>query len=134
MNTPRVRYQEIVEKTSAQLQDQVLNVMKKHVGKENKISRVNLISEVFHISLSAGRLSNSAQDRQIRRVVAELQQNYPVLASSGDGGYYMASSMDEINEYIAEIESRARKLFDKSRQIKSMAEKFAVSRQMRLNL
>lgn len=81
--------------------------------KSNRISRKELARQVF-----AGR-ANSVNDRKVRLAIASLQsQGYPILSDSGAGGYWLGNA-DEIEAYIAELESRRAALAEKIKALRS---------------
>lgn len=129
---PEVRYQEIQETLPTDLQNRVLTVLQAHIGRANRITRKMLVSEVFNVSMTDVELSNSTIDRQVRMVMADLQRRFPILSTSGGGGYYYASNAEEIARYAAEINSRAMKLLDKSRQLEKQAAAFQRDIQLKL--
>lgn len=120
MTEPRAVYETIKITTPDDLDSRVLAVLNRHRGKEIRISRRDLVKTVYGIDPGAN-LANSREDRQIREAIARLQDTYPILSSSGDGGYWLPESVDEINEYAAEINSRAMKLLEKSRRLLDQA-------------
>jgi hypothetical protein len=132
--TPREVYQNARASAPEDLDDRVLAVMREHKGKDHAISRRSLVRAVYGIEVPIDDdLSNSLDDRNIRDSIARLQECYPIIASSGTGGYWWAKSMDEIYAYAGEINSRAKKLLDKSRKLLNSArEFFEEPQQMRL--
>lgn len=121
---PETHYAEIKATVPADLPARVLAVLKEHVGKDNRISRRDLVARVFNVNMNDIDLANSTLDRQVRYVLPDLQDRYPILSTSGGGGYYYAGSEDEIQRYAAELNSRAMKLLDKSRRLIKLAKRF----------
>lgn len=113
------------------LPDRVLAVVARHRGKANAITRKRLLQSVFGY-LPKGDLANSREDRQMRLVLLDLQGRYPILSSSGRGGYFYAESAEEIDAYASELESRAAALHEKSRKLHRLAAQFHKDVQMRL--
>lgn len=102
----------------------VLEIVRKHVGYESRISRRALVENAFDVDLTGVNLANNSYDRYVRESLVKLQENYPILSTSGGGGYYYAGSADEINRYAAELNSRANKLLKKSRILLKLAKKY----------
>lgn len=125
------RYDEILRGMNPGLERQVYSCLTHHVGRENAISRRNLIEAVFNKTV--GVLANSSEDRQIREAISELQKSHLVISDSGKGGYYIPASMVEASAYQAEILSRARELESKARFINQLAlAEFGQAQQVRL--
>lgn len=120
MTEPRAIYETIQVTAPNDIDSRVLDALNHHHGKTNRITRRELVEAVFGFDPGAN-LANSREDRQIREAIARLQDSHPILSSSGDGGYWLPESPDEIHEYAAEINSRAMKLLDKSRRLAEQA-------------
>lgn len=131
--TPADVYQEIQVTTPEDLPDRVLQVIRAHVGKDNRVTRAELVEVIFGIPRGEVNLTSSTLDRQIRDAITTLQARYPIIASSGLDGYWYPESMDEVNAYAREIQSRASALFEKSQNVlRSARELFHEEPQMRL--
>lgn len=131
--TPANIYHEDIQATApADLDCRVYDVLCLHTGKNNRITRRDLWKAIAGHPPPAN-FTNGTLDRQIREAVARLQKHYPILASSGEGGYFMAGSQDEAAAYVAELRSRVTKLADKARLIEAAAVmEFSRPGQMRL--
>lgn len=112
-------YEKILATMPDGLERSLMNVLQHHVGNDKRISRAMLVRMIFNRPWSA----NCTEDRQIREAISSLQKTVPVLSDSGKGGYYLASSADEIKLYAEEIVSRARELEEKARWLRSLAER-----------
>jgi hypothetical protein len=134
MDYPEIAYDEIKHSIPDGLAERVLAELQKHVGKDNRISRLALVESTCNVHLERSALANSTYDRQVRLVLDELQGRYPILSSSGAGGYYYASSADEIAAYAAELNSRAMKLLNKSKRLVRQAKRFQRDVQMGLGI
>lgn len=104
----------ILETMPADLPSRVMKELedefKQHPGQN--ISRVNFIFRVFGVVVTKDKLTNSDEDRQIRKTLEALQlQGYPIISSSGkSGGYRLAVDDGDILPYINELESRRKNL------------------------
>lgn len=131
--TPADVYQEIQVTIPADLPERVLTVIRRHAGKENRVTRPELVEVIFGIPREEVNLNSSTLDRQIRETIATLQERYPIISSSGSDGYWWPETMDEVNAYAREIQSRATALFEKSQNVlRSARELFHEPPQMRL--
>ena len=129
--TPAEIYDQIKYSVPTDLDERVLRVIHQHTGKSNQVSRQELVKQVFGVTIKPADLRTSTLDRQIREAIARLQDQHPILSSSGNGGYFYAASMDEINRYAAEVNSRAMKLLEKSRSLLRVGQAaFSQPRQM----
>jgi hypothetical protein len=107
---------------SESLENRVLEIIRAHKGKENAVSRNDLIYMIFGLNLDKNSLQNSTLDREIRFAIADLRQSYPILSTSKGSGYYMPSSREEILQCAAEINKRANKLFAQSQRMRHFAD------------
>lgn len=131
--TPADVYQEIQVSIPADLPERVLKILRAHAGKENRVTRPELVEMIFGIPREEVNLNSSTLDRQIRETIATLQERYPIISSSGSDGYWWPENMDEVNAYAREIQSRATALFEKSQNVlRSARELFHEPPQMRL--
>jgi len=104
------------------LDTRVLAVIQQRVGKEHRITRRALVAEVFRVRItSEDDLSNMTIDRQVRDAIARLRERYPIMSSSGDGGYWWPGSLDEVMACAGEMVSRARKLEQAAASLRRMA-------------
>lgn len=119
----RAIYEAIVASAPAGLEKELWELMSaSHRGKENRVSRRELIGTIFGVHLAEGEnLANNSYDRQIREAIEHLRQTHIILSSSGEGGYWLPETMAEVQTYTAEIVSRARKLEDQARKLEQLA-------------
>jgi hypothetical protein len=132
IDIPEATYNELRSSIPEDLYPKILSVLKLHIGKANRITRRELDEAVWNLDFSGVDLNNSTLDRQVREVLVKLQEDYPILSTSGGGGYYYAGSADEISRYAAELDSRAKKLLGKSRKLLKMATRFQKEVQLQL--
>lgn len=101
------------------LAQKIIAVLKDHVGSTNRIARRDLLMQAFPSARLPVNLSNSTEDRKIRLTIEDLQAaGYPVLSDSGAGGYWLGTP-EEIETYVAELESRREKLTVKIRALRT---------------
>lgn len=82
----------------------VLAIMASHVGRENRISRPQLLMKVR-------RFYPTAYDRQLRDALAQT----PVISSSGSGGYWLPANRKEVDAYLSELSSRQARIAERKR-------------------
>lgn len=116
---PREVYETIIASSPAGLDETVLGILRARVGRENRILRRELVRNAVGKDYE-----NASADRQVRRSIARLRKLYPVMSSSGDGGYWWAATRDEVLACMAETQSRARELESRARVLQRMAERF----------
>ena len=118
--TPRDIYEDIAAASTRDgLDERVLAVLRGHVGKTNRIRRAELVAMIF--AGAHGPYNTESEDRQVRLAIARLRERHPILSSSGNGGYWMASGIDELVEYQREISSRVRQLEAQSNLVQTWA-------------
>lgn len=115
---PNSYYEKIVKNMPMGLDRQVMSVLQHHVGSANRISRGDLVRAVFFKECG----KDSTEDRQVREVISQLQNEHPILSDSGKGGYFLAGNLVELNAYANEIISRARELESKARKLRAAGE------------
>lgn len=96
----------------------ILSILSVHRGHEQRISREQLLrclAEWFRIEL---------RDRHMRSHIEDLRRNSQAgawICSSLDGGYFMATSLDELQTYLDSEESRLAHIARKIRRQRSVA-------------
>lgn len=107
----------------------VLRVLSQRVGREQTISRGQLVTTV-------GRLGFGAHERQIRVVIKELRrQGHLICSAAGDkGGYWMAADRKEFEAFgHQEFEAKISDMSETWRAMQKAADqKFGTSVQERL--
>ena len=103
----------------------ILRILSFHEGAENAISRVMLKGD-------CGRNGFHINERTMRAAINHLRkQGHPICSTGGEGGgYYMATSRAELDDYIMR-EPQAR-INDFSEQIKAMRAHYPADNQMSL--
>lgn len=94
-------YEEIKARSPETIHLDIKSVLQWHVGIDQSISKEEISKKIF------GKYTDST-DRQIRDAVAELVIYFDehIVTNTVTGGYYYASTTDEIDENIADIQSR----------------------------
>jgi hypothetical protein len=107
MSGPKAIYETVIQIHSSEKQDEldrtVLRILQRHVGKKARIEREFLVAMVY------GDSSGTVADRRVREAIGRLRERYVILSSSGSGGYWLPESQEEAQEFIREMETRARK-------------------------
>jgi len=120
-------YEEIKARTPETIHLDIKNVLQWHIGADNSISKEEISNKIF------GKYTDST-DRQIRDAVAELVIYFDehIVTNTTTGGYYYASNEDEINQNIADIQSRIDQLAARRDGLFRAKSKIFKSGQMRL--
>jgi hypothetical protein len=110
MSGPKAIYETVIQIHSSEKQDEldrtVLRILQRHVGKSARIEREFLVAMVYG---DASPYMNSVHDRRVREAIERLRERHVILSSSGCGGYWLPESQEEAQEFIREMETRARK-------------------------
>jgi hypothetical protein len=102
-------YQSILDSLTDDLERKVFQVLSDHFGLP--ITRVEIISLVYGIDIEKAKLSDSRQDRAIRKCIENLRsKDYPIVASSGEAGYFLTDNQNEIDACVAEERARVRNI------------------------
>lgn len=132
-----VRYYEQVivlhgDEEKEELDRAVLRVLRRHVGKEARISRGDLVDAIYGVH-SVTDDPNQVGDRRVRASIERLREKWVILSSSGSGGYWLPESESEAQDFIAEMESRAMKMLQTTGRMKrNLREQFETRMQMEL--
>lgn len=105
----------------------ILRILQFHKGANNAILRKRFVA-----ALKSHGFDMTRDDRPMRAAINQLRkQGHPICSSGGvNGGYYMATSRAELDDYIGrEVQS---KINDYSAQIKAMRNAFPPDNQMRM--
>jgi len=112
--TPKQFYDLLISNMPHGIERAMLRVLSYHMGKENAISKPDLMLELK-------RLGFRTSERQARACIVELRKHGHLIASSsGEGGYFLCSSMEEYNEF-AQVEYKS-KIVDMSQTLAAMDE------------
>lgn len=70
------------------------------------------------IPYAANRSNNNPFDRQIREVIEKYRVTDLIISSSGADGYWLAATIQDIEELAEEYVNRSRKMEDKARELR----------------
>ena len=116
---------DIFNKTDEQIESEVRHILSFRKGKENRISRWELVEKVFGREAAANRSNNNPYDRKIREAIAKWRDIDLIVSSSGLSGYWLAADMDDIETIAEEYVKRSREMEEKARNLRKRgAEKF----------
>ena len=104
--------------TDEQLETQVRMILANHKGKENRISRWQLVEIIFGREAAANRSGNNPYDRRIRDAIAKWRDIDLIVSSSGVAGYWLAADMKDIDLIADEYVSRSREMEEKARNLR----------------
>jgi hypothetical protein len=104
-------YEQLVAEITDEDEKRVFDLLLQADGQ--RISRVELVKEVFGVVVESEALANSVEDRKVREIIHRLRErDYPIVSSSGAAGYTMKASAEEMDAYIADQASRKEKIQD----------------------
>jgi hypothetical protein len=116
---------DIPVKTDEQIEREVRSILSFHKGRENRISRWELVERVFGREAAANRSNNNPYDRKIREAIAKWREIDLIVSSSAIGGYWLAADMNDIETIAEEYVKRSREMEEKARNLRRRgAEKF----------
>lgn len=120
-------YDRILESIDDQLVKDVYCTIRDYIGKDHTITLEALTLVVYgeeaKIRIGTGYSINPSKSRAIREAIETLREIHgvPVCSNSGKAGRYLPASRAELDEFIAEHESRAKKEFDAAEKLKKAA-------------
>lgn len=113
----------------------VLQVLSWHQGKQDAIKSRELVQELKQL----GWWGDVHRDMRVQ--INKLRKLGALICSAGgnDGGYWIAASWDELEEYLQrELHSRAMDLLDQEKHLRAAAEsvwgKYSPQKQLRMEL
>lgn len=113
------------EKSKSEIESEVRYILSLHAGKENAIGRWELVERVFGRDAAANCGNNNPFDREIREVIAKYRDVDFICSSSGQSGYWIARSMEDVQFIIDDYITRSRTMEAKARTLKERGiEKF----------
>lgn len=102
-------YEQLIAEITDEDEKKVFDLLLNSDGQ--RISRVALIKEVYGIDVDPASLGLCQEDRKIRNIIRTLRErDYPIVSSSGEAGYTMKASAEEMDIYIADQASRKERI------------------------
>jgi len=111
---------EMIDNLPAGLDRAILRALSFSIGRDHSIPRASLLNNIRAVGFK------KLSDRQLRLQINQLRKDGHVICSIGgiDGGYYIAGSWDELNEYLQrEVHSRAMDLLEQEKALREAGEK-----------
>lgn len=98
----RSKYDELIQDMDQGLERATLRVLSFHVGADQMISRVDLVEAISRFGFGRD-LEPVTFDRKCRIAISALRKAGHLICSSsgGVGGYYLASSREEYEDFAA---------------------------------
>lgn len=104
---------------------EVRSILSFHKGKDNAVSRWELVTRIFGQEAAANRGNNNPFDRQIRQVIEQYRETDLIVSSSSGAGYYLAADMNDIEVIAGEYDRRSVKMLETARNLRKRGmEKF----------
>jgi hypothetical protein len=102
-------YEQLIAEITDEDERKVFDVLLRADG--GRVSREELVWDVYGVTIDPSKLANSVEDRKIRTIIRRLRErDYPIVSSSGEPGYTMKANPEEMDIYIAELASRKERL------------------------
>jgi len=94
-----------------------------HRGQENRAEKWILAEQVCGVSIPLHeRNNNSPYERRMRLAIAELRkEGKPICSDTTGGGYWWATSMQDVLVMSGELRARAKDLLQTARQMRAEA-------------
>lgn len=108
---------DIKQMTDDELEAKVRGILQFHRGRANKVSRWQLVEQIFGRDAAANRGNNNPFDRQIRNAIAKWRDVDLIVSTSGTDGYWIAEDMNDINTIADEYVKRSREMEEKARNL-----------------
>lgn len=116
---------EIPEKSTEEVEREVRHILSYRKGKENLISRWELVERVFGREAAANRSNNNPFDRKIRNAIEKYRITDFIVSSSGAAGYWLAQDLNDVELIASEYEERSKNMLAKASDLRKRgAEKF----------
>lgn len=116
---------ETFDKTDEEIEREVRHILSYRKGKQNLISRWELVERIFGRQAAANRSNNNPFDRKIREVISAYRDIDLICSSSGAAGYWLAADMNDIEELAKELDKRAKDMLAQASHLRKRgAEKF----------
>ena len=115
----------VIDKSDEEIEREVRFILSLRKGKESRISRWQLVEQIFGREAAANRGNNNPYDRKIRSAIEKFRDIDLIVSSSGSEGYWLAADMNDIETIAQEYVERSRKMEEKARNLRKRgAEKF----------
>jgi len=100
-----------------QIQKHIIDILEEHKGHSSRIRRGDLLRQVnFKLSVYFQTDLFALSDRKMRNFIEALRTETSAgawICSSHDGGYYLASSLSELDDYLSIERGRANTLVNR---------------------
>lgn len=94
------RLDAIIDQMEPGLERAVARIMEKRIGQNKAVQKPELLKLVRSLGFGAD-LAPSTLERQVRMAIVSLRKTGTLIcSSSGDGGYFLAGSKGEYEEFI----------------------------------
>lgn len=94
------RLEEILSEIPYGFVERVGTVLEHYIGKDKAVSKAQLMDSLKLLGFGNG-LSPTTFERQVRIAIVALRKRGALIcSSSGDGGYYVARTRDEYDEFV----------------------------------
>jgi len=113
-------YDEILNDLQVELSELERHIFESLQHNPEGLTRRELVYQVYGYVIHPDEdLGNNKHDRKIRMAIASMQDRLiPIVSSSGKAGYRLDVSRENAEQMALEMESRARRLYDKARRIR----------------
>jgi hypothetical protein len=109
--------------TDEQLDQEVLFMLKQHIGQEAPIGRWEMVAKIYGPVAAQDQNDGNYSDRQIRESVERLRKNGILVCDMADGtGRFLAKSLEEYQSFRMKYGSRAFTVIETLREMDKSSE------------
>jgi len=113
---------EIRNLTLEEATQRVRDILRWHRGEENKITRWELVEQVYGPGAVEKKDNNNYYDRSVREIISAYRDvDFIVSTTSDGGGYWLAENLAEADQIAGSYDRRAKLMLKKASDVRKRA-------------